>query len=524
MTVPQILGPDGQPARRASAYTGAGDGFGGQLREWLPALKSIDAALLPKLGLATARSDDLVRNNALAAGGLQAHVENIVGSMFRLNYKPNWKRLGINEDDARSFIRDVEAIWQEVAEDPRCYLDAERERTFTMMCREAVHTHAATGDLMAHADWIEDRPGSLIKTAIQMISPKRVSNPGNRSDTESLRGGLEKDRRGATTGFHVRAMNSQTGSGYGYKWELIPRETVWGRPEFIHVFEPFEAGQSRGANRFLTVMEQLHMLPKLQATKLQNAIINAMYAATIESELDSEAAFELIAGEGGEDKLIKYLQAVNTFHEASSIKFNGIRIPHLMPNEKLNVRTPGNADNGYSDLETSILRWLSAGLGLSFETISRDFSRTNYSSARASMLLEWRFAIGKRKTIISRFASIIFRLVLEEIIQRKMVKLPRARFGFYEAIGSWCRSDWTGTGRMAIDGLKEVKEAILKIEAGLSTYEKELSQMGEDYAEIFEQQVREMREREAKGLPPPGWAKMILSEPDSADQAPATTA
>ena len=36
----------------------------------------------------------------------------------------------------------------------------------------------------------------------------------------------------------------------------------------------------------------------------------------------------------------------------------------------------------------------------------------------------------------------------------------------------------------------------MRIEAGLSTYEKELALMGEDYQDIFRQQVRESAERQ----------------------------
>ncbi len=56
---------------------------------------------------------------------------------------------------------------------------------------------------------------------------------------------------------------------------------------------------------------------------------------------------------------------------------------------------------------------------------------------------------------------------------------------------------------MAIDGLKEVQEAVMLIEAGLSTYEKECAKRGDDYQEIFAQQVRETMERRAAGLKPP---------------------
>ncbi|MGQ0416526.1 hypothetical protein ACT4UL_15160, partial [Bacillus sp. HC-TM] len=49
-------------------------------------------------------------------------------------------------------------------------------------------------------------------------------------------------------------------------------------------------------------------------------------------------------------------------------------------------------------------------------------------------------------------------------------------------------------------------EAVMLIEAGLSTYEKECAKRGDDYQEIFAQQVRETMERRAAGLKPPAWA------------------
>ncbi len=69
-----------------------------------------------------------------------------------------------------------------------------------------------------------------------------------------------------------------------------------------------------------------------------------------------------------------------------------------------------------------------------------------------------------------------------------------------------------------IDGLKEAKEAVLLIESGLSTYERELAKLGEDYEEIFAQQYREAQERKEKNLPPPSWVKAQPMAPDEQQQ------
>lgn len=514
-----FLDSAGKPMATTGGYSGAGAGFGGQLRHWTPGARTADAALLPQLSQGNARAEDLVRNHGIASNGVQLHVDNIVGHLFRLSYKPRWRSLGISEADARAFAQDVEAAFMEYAEDPvNCWVDAERKRTLTMMCREITATHSTVGEATASAEWIE-RAGSPFRTAIKLINTHRISNPNNIPDTNNRRGGVEVDRYGAAVGYWVR-NHDVIGSGFGtnglgHTWTRVPRETSWGRQQFLHVFEPRGDGQTRGANQFLAVMEQLPQLGKLQHTKLQNAIVNAMYAAVIESEMGSEAAYELIGGEMDTDDLHKYMSVLQDYHKGADIRLNGVQIPHLMPGEKLNLMTSSNADNGFSELERSILRWCAAGMNTSYESLAKDYSQTTYSSARASMMESWRYYMGRRKIIPSRFASMIFTLWLEEAINRGEVRLPRgATRDFYQAKGSWCNAEWIGSGRLAIDGLKEVKESVLLIESGLSTYEKELAKMGEDYQEMFAQQVREMQERKAAGLPPPSWMKTQALAPD----------
>lgn len=481
---------------------------------WQPQAKTMDAALLPGLALGNARAEDVIKNNAFASNAVNLHVDNIVGHMFRLSYKPNFKRLGIKENEALAFAREVEAVWAEISDDPNCYLDVERKRTFTMMVREAVGTHTRLGEAMAVPHWI-NRSDSLLRTCIKTLSPNRVSNPHGRADTSRLKGGISQDKYGAAQSYHVRSVQDGfMGTGMGNRWDEIPKLTRHGRPRFIHIFEPTADGQTRGANQFVTVLEQLQMMPKMQKTKLENAVVNSMYAATIESEMGPEAAFDLLGGEANSKDLQNMLGRVADYHQGVSLKLGGASVPHLLPNEKLNLHTSGNVDNGYVDLESSVLRWLSAGLSVPYEQLARDYRQSSYSSARASMLEGWRHFMGRRKIIASRFATMVFRLAFEEIIHRKLVTLPRgATLDIYQGLGAWTNCDWIGTGRLAIDGLKEVKEAVLRIESGLSTYEKELANMGEDYQEVFAQQVREQEERREAGLPSASWIKAEVLAP-----------
>lgn len=494
----------GEPLRQSLGYSGGGAGLGGQMMHWTPPLEGIDAALLPALSLGNARADDLVRNNGIAANAVALHKDHIVGHLFLISYRPNWRYLGMRESSATRFIDDVESAWTEYCDGVFGEIDIEGKRTFTEFIREGVGVHAFNGEVFIQPVW-EAETTQLFRTRFKAISPKRIDTPGYAMGNRQLRAGVEVDRNGKALAYHV-CEEDWSLSGVG-KWTRIPKYLASGRPAMIHVFEPVEDGQTRGANQFFSVMERLKMLDTLQATQLQSAMVKAMYAATIESELDSEKAFEYLSGvtPDASNPLVNILSSYARYYAANTVKLGGVKIPHLYPGDELKLQTAQNADNGFSALEQALLRYIAAGLGVSYEQLSRDYSQVSYSSARASANESWRYFMGRRKFIAARIATQMFACWLEEALARGIINAPKARFSYWEARSSWCRCEWVGAGRMAIDGLKEVQESVMRIEAGLSTYEKELAIMGEDYQEIFRQQVRETEERRLSGLPRPVW-------------------
>lgn len=245
-----------------------------------------------------------------------------------------------------------------------------------MMIREGVAMHAFNGELFVQATW-DTSSSRLFRTQFRMVSPKRISNPNNTGDSRNCRAGVQINDSGAALGYYVSE------DGYpGWmpqKWTWIPRELPGGRASFIHVFEPVEDGQTRGANVFYSVMEQMKMLDTLQNTQLQSAIVKAMYAATIESELDSQQAFEYIAGAGTDidsNPLNSFIQSYVTYYNGANIKLGGVKVPHLHPGDKLSLQTAQNADAGFSSLEKSLLRYVAAGVGASYEELSRTTARS----------------------------------------------------------------------------------------------------------------------------------------------------
>ncbi len=153
------------------------------------------------------------------------------------------------------------------------------------------------------------------------------------------------------------------------------------------------------------------MLDTLQNTQLQSAIVKAMYAATIESELDTQSAMDFILGANSKeqrDKLTGWIGEIAAYYAAAPVRLGGAKVPHLMPGDSLNLQTAQDTDNGYSVFEQSLLRYIAAGLGVSYEQLSRNYAQMSYSTARASANESWAHFMGRRKFVASRQASQMF--------------------------------------------------------------------------------------------------------------------
>jgi lambda family phage portal protein len=209
--------------------------------------------------------------------------------------------------------------------------------------------------------------------------------------------------------------------------------------------------------------------------------------------------------EGADNSLNWYLSNLaNYVQDSRNISLDGVKIPHLFPGTKLNLQPAGQPGGVGSEYEVSLQRHIAAGLGLSYEEFSRDFSKTNYSSAQASMAVSRRFMATRKKVVADRTAETIYRLVVEEMIANGDLPLPprKTRAWFYEPLvkDALCRATWIGAGRGQIDERKETEAAILRMESGLTTLEMECARLGIDFRDVIEQRAREKRMLQEKGL------------------------
>lgn len=475
----RVLGNSGRPGLRAGGYAAASV-TDRALATWNPAPASADADLLPDLDTLRPRSRDLIRNHGIAGGAQQTLVDNVLGTGLRLCASPDYKRLGRDRAWADEWSREVEALWRAFANSPDC--DAARTLNFDGLATMAFKSVLGDGESLVLPLWLPNR-GTNYATAFQVIEADRLGNPQEAPDTETMRGGVEVDAYGAPVAYHVRKahpgdvfMGALTPSVY--QWERIPARTPWGRRRVLHLFDKERPGQSRGRPFFSAVMPLFKMHDHYQKVGLQSAIVNAMIAAFVETPLDSESLLQLF---GGNPEDLK-----NRVNEARVPLRGGAIIP-LQPGEKVSPFNPNNGGNAYQPWVENVLQHIAAGLNLPRELFLKDFSRSNYSSARAALLEAWRFFLGRRAWWAFYLHQPAYELWLEEAVNRGEVAAP----GFYKYRDAYCRSHWLGPGRGWIDPVKEANAAKLRVESGLSTLQAECAEQGLDWQEVMEQRDSE---------------------------------
>lgn len=500
---------NGETLALGGAYEGA-DRTSRALMSDRPSLRSPDSDLLPVKQMADARARDIVRNNGYVNGAVAIHRDSIVGGHYMLNARPNYNVLGLDETWAEEFQQEVEAKFTLYAESTNNWADASRRSTLTGLVRLAIGVHVMTGEVLATSEWIREgvRP---FRTALQMIHLDRLSNPDDRPDDARLRRGVEMNLYGAPMAYHIRTSHPFDRYDLDkYTWKRVPVRKPWGRLQVIHIFEAALPSQSRGVSEMVSVLKQMKMTSRYQDVVLQNAVVNATYAATIESELPREAALETIGAVSSSvspsaiNWANEYLQAVAAYSEgAKNLHIDGAKIAHLYPGTKLQLRPAGTAGGVGTSFEESLLRHIASALGLSYEQFSRDYSKTNYSSARASMNETWKYMQSRKKMVADRFASSLYELWLEEAINAGEISaMPRNAPNFYEGINkeAYTACSWIGSSRGQIDELKETQAAQLRLDAGMSTLELECAKLGLDWRDVLRQKARENSVAKELGL------------------------
>lgn len=497
-TARHLAAARGSATMASAAHQGAASGDDDlYVSHWNPGLGSADADLLSDLPNLTARSRDLGRNNGLMAGALQTHRDNIIGAVLRLSTNPDYRLLGITREQALEWGNNTEAQFRSWGETTEC--DVQRHCNLLGIAQQSLTGAMLNGDAIVLPLW-QPRKDAKWSTRLLVVESDRLSTPPWLCHNPRLRAGIEADQYGAPVAYHIQRYHpGDLGGNYAVdstnlqEWERIPAFTVWGRRRVIHLHDKDRSGQSRGKPLVSAVIRDFKMAGDYSSNELRASVANSLVAAFLESDLSQEASMALF----GEDPRSEWKQSLKESRQLSPLRNlqPGAIIP-LPVGARLSSYAPSRPNAAFEAFMLAVLRHIAAGMNMSYELLLKDFSNTNYSSARATLLEVWRYFSGRRRWLTDVLLRPVYELWLEEAVNSGDVQAP----DFYQKTYAWSRCRFIFGGRGWVDPVKEAQSAAIRIEAGISTLEIECAEQGLDYEEVLDQLQIEQRMKAERGL------------------------
>lgn len=475
---------------RAMAISGAYTGASYQKRSmsaWNPAPRDADSALSYDITILQNRSQDLLRNSPLAVGAVNTTLTNVVGSGLKFQSRIDRKVLNMEDDQANEWEENTEREWRLWADSQDC--DIARTLTFDGYCELAFRKTLEDGDVfvLMPMEEIQNSPYSL---RLQMIEAARVCNEGNTSNSDTLFMGVEKKTTGAPIRYHI--LNQNPYASWSRKAREWTKVTAFnentGLRNVIHLFKPLRPGQTRGIPWLTPVIETIKQLDRYTEAEIMAAVVSGFFTVLLKHGQGGGLGFGNMIGD----------QAVTGFASGNpqdeSLKLANGAIVDLPADTEAQFADPTRPNSTFDPFVKAILEQIGTALGIPFEILIGHFS-ASYSASRAALIQAWMFFLCRRLWLARIFCQPIYENFLSESVAIGRTAAP----GFFKdpmIRKAYCGnpdSQWIGDSMPQIDPLKEADAAVVKINNGLSTVDRETTSLGGGDFQDNQAQIRKER-------------------------------
>ena len=449
--------------------------------DWLTSGTSADAEIYTSLRTLRNRSRDLARNNDYARGILRAFVYNIVLTGIKLQAQvPKVRGEGLDEK-----INDrIEKAWTEWGQD----CDVTGYGNFAQLQQLVVKSFAESGEVFIRK--IKRKNGrSSIPFALEVLEADQICddqigrgwNGANR-----IKMGVELDKWNRPVAYWVYADHP---GDYGFRniqgkryLERVPAD------EMIHLFLKERPGQTRGVPWLYSSINRLRNLKEYENSEQIAARASANIAALITTQ-DADLLDEpIVESEEMEDLPPQEIKASESVEPGT--------LMYLAPGEQVNPFIPNRPNTALPEFNAHMLRGVAAGNGVTYESTSRDYSKSNYSSSRLASLEsrdQWRVLQG---WFINNFLEKVYGEWLDLAVLSGVLNLNN-----YELNpGRFKQAKWIARGWEWVDPDKEVKAIERAIHLGLTSRIQQAAKNGYDFEEICKDLAREKEIAEKYGL------------------------
>jgi len=459
-----------KPVRRRM-YEGAK--FSRLTADWVTGNTSADSEVYGSAQKLRDRARQLCRDNDYARQALRAIEGNVVGQGIPFQAQVRMQRGGGRLD---ATINDqIELAWKRWTKARYCHTGG--KLTFHDIERLVIRACAESGEVFVRVVK-QSFGGSPVPLALEVLEADLLDDGlnGRSQQGNEIRMGVEVDTWGRPVAYHFLAYHP---GDYQFSNQQISTQRHKRVPaeEVIHLYRTERPGQTRGVTWFASAIQRLHHLQGYEQAEVVRARASSALMGFITSPEGELQGDEVYQGE-----------RVSSF-EPGVFKY-------LAPGESVSVPQLDAPDGQFEPFLRAMLRAMAAGVGCSYETVSRDFSQTNYSSSRLSLLEDrdhWRIL---QNWLIENLHQRVFEVWLDMAVLSGA--LPLANYEIqadrYKAVR------WMPRGWAWVDPAKEVEAYASAVRNGFKTLSEVVAEQGGDIEELMQARRQELDDAEALDL------------------------
>ena len=410
------------------------------------------------MGILRDRSRDLMRNNPWMVKAINTIVTNTIGTGILMQPKVTDKKL---EKLAQS-------AWKSWADSTKCDFDG--RGNFSSLQALALRTCVDSGEALVIR---RKAPASMklpVPFQIQVIEPDFLDTSKEEftNGSNEIKQGIEFDSQGRRVAYWLYPEHpGEMGLNrfrHNYESKRVPIEDV------IHLFRQDRAGQIRGIPWGHAVIIRLHDLDEFEDATLMRQKVAACFAGFVR-DADPNST-----------------PAPGTKAAELASKLEPASLQRLGPGQDMVFANPPGAP-GQGEYTTTVLQGIAAGFLITYEALTGDYSKVNFSSGRMGHiemqrnLDNWRWNM-----FIPQFCGGVWKW-----FQDGMAVAINSRLQDADCI-------YTAPRREMIDPTREVPAQRQNVRAGFRSWSETVRENGDDPAEVARQMAEDNKLFDKYGL------------------------
>lgn len=330
--------------------------------DWNPANSSADSELVGSLTALRSRSRALVRDASYAKRAKVIVVNNIIGAGVGMQAQVMSARGGLRENVNEA----IETAWGGWAIPENCHTGGSLH--FCDMERAAMGQVFEAGEVLLRKHY-RAFGRSTVPFALELIEAERIADeyaqagPGRAGGFARM--GIELDDFYRPLGYFIRKRHPSEFRLGVYETDMlewVPADQI------IHLRVIDRWPQTRGEPWLHTAAKKLNDMDRYSEAEIVAARGAANYLG-VHKKKDPTSTLVTTGAEG-----------------ERHIDLEPGTVAEIYEEEEFNLVTPNRPNPSMDPFMRMMLREIAAGVGASYESLSRDYSQSNYSSSRLALL------------------------------------------------------------------------------------------------------------------------------------------